>query len=289
VDKESKPRADEEPRDIYTRVTEAIVEAIESGKATYQMPWHAATPDSLIPVNVHSNKPYSGVNIVALWASAQKNRFGSGVWGTYRQWAELGGQVRRGEHGTPVVFWKILEKETKEQYEGKGEGKTDRVFIAKGYTVFNQAQITGFTRPERARLSAEERIARAEAFFFGLGADIRHGHSAAAYNPGKDVIIMPDYERFRSGVAYYGVLAHEAGHWSGAPHRLARDLTGRFGSASYAMEELVAELSSAFLLSKHDITPEPRTDHAGYVESWLQVLKNDKKAILYLISGPSSS
>jgi antirestriction protein ArdC len=272
-------QSDKDPRDIYTRVTEAIVEAIESGKGTYQMPWHAATSDSLIPVNVYSNKPYSGVNVVALWASAQKNRFGSGAWATYRQWAELGGQVRRGEQGTPVVFWKVQEKEVKEQSERQGEEKSERVFIAKGYTVFNRAQVTGLKLPETLKLPHEERIVRAGEFVFSLGADIRHGYSEAAYDPKKDCIILPDYKEFRSGVHWIGVLAHEAGHWSGSPQRLGRDLTGRFGSASYAMEELVAELSSAFILSKHDITSEPRTDHAGYVESWLKVLKKDKKAI----------
>jgi antirestriction protein ArdC len=279
VEKPRGPRNgnDDQPRDIYARVTQLIVEAIESGKATYQMPWHAATPEGLLPVNVHSKASYSGINLVALWASAQKNHFETGMWGTYRQWAELGGQVRRGEQGSPVVFWKISEKELQEPKER--EAKTQRVFIAKGYTVFNVSQVTGFTPEPTPKLSPDERVAGAEEFFFGLGADIRHGYGVAAYVPDKDCILMPNYERFRSVEAYYGVIGHELAHWSGAKPRLGRDLSGRFGSASYAMEELVAELSSAFLLAKLEISSEPRTDHAGYVENWLEVLKNDKRAI----------
>lgn len=269
-----------ELRDVYARVTQVIVEAIERGRATYQMPWHADSGDGLLPVNVQSSAPYRGVNVVALWAIARKCHFESGLWGTYRQWAEVGAQVRRGERGSTVVFWKRRDAGPGEEEENGEKGDSARrLVLARGYTVFNVAQVDGYARAIASGLSPQERDARAEEFLFGLGADIRHGYDRAAYDPQSDQIVMPSFERFRSGVAYLSTLSHEVTHWSGAKQRLARDLQGRFGSTSYAMEELVAELGSAFLSARLEITTEPRTDHAGYVESWLSVLKKDQRAI----------
>src|SRR5262249_44400411 len=156
---------------------------------------------------VSSKAPYRGINILSLFCSAQKQGFDNGLWGTYKQWAELGAQVRKGERGTPVVFWKVEEKEVEEA--GPEEAKPRRIFIAKGYTVFNASQVEGFTLPKTPGLSPAERNALAEDFLHGLGADVRHGYTQAAFEPRNDFIKMPDYERFKSGAAYYSTLAHE--------------------------------------------------------------------------------
>ena len=124
-----------------------------------------------------------------------------------------------------------------------------------------------------------QRIDHAEAFFAALDADIRHGGNRACYVPALDQIRMPPFEAFRDPVAYYATLAHEAMHLTGHPSRCARDLSGRFGDESYAVEELVAELGAAFVCADLALTPEPRPDHAAYVASWLKVLRSDKRAI----------
>jgi antirestriction protein ArdC len=129
------------------------------------------------------------------------------------------------------------------------------------------------------QLSEAERIARAEAFFAAIPAEVRHGGNRCYYDPAADRVQMVPFDRFESASAYYGVLAHELTHWTGAPSRLARDLSGRFGSEAYAMEELVAELGAAFTGGQLGLPIEPRRDHAPYIASWLKVLKGDGRAI----------
>jgi antirestriction protein ArdC len=124
-----------------------------------------------------------------------------------------------------------------------------------------------------------QRIQHAETFFANLKADIRHGGNRAYYATGTDHVQMPPFEAFRDAESFYGTLAHECCHWSGAKSRLARDLSGRFGSHAYAMDELISEICSAFLCADLALTPEPREDHAAYLASWLTILKNDRRAI----------
>jgi len=154
----------------------------------------------------------------------------------------------------------------------------------KGYTVFNVEQIDGL--PERFYAKPEPkgepvaRIERADSFFAATGAEIVHGGSKAYYIPQRDSIHMPCIDCFRDAESYYATLAHEATHWTRHPSRLNRELgRKRFGDEGYAMEELVAELGSAFLSADLELTPELRDDHAAYIASWIKVLKNDKRAI----------
>jgi len=201
------------------------------------------------------------------------------VWATYRQWAELGAQVRKGERASPVVFWKISDKDEQDDAdEGAEDGRRSRVF-ARGYSVFNAAQVDGYAAPALPVLPEAERIGHAEAFFAAIGADIRHGGARACYVPSLDQIRMPPFEAFRDPVAYYATLAHEATHLTGHTSRCARDLRGRFGEEAYAAEELIAELGAAFVCADLALAPEPRPDHAAYVASWLKVLRNDKRTI----------
>jgi antirestriction protein ArdC len=270
-------RSDQASKDIYERVTNQIIATIEAGAGEYRMPWHHDGSSITTPVNVTSRKSYRGVNVIALWAAAQESGYPSGIWGTYRQWHELGAQVRKGERGHLVVFWKQSDRDCDNGDEDRDEPA--RRMFARGYTVFNCDQVDGYTPPELPVLPETERIAHAERFCAALNVDIRHGGSQACYIPSRDYVQMPAFASFRDAVAYYAVLLHECGHASGAKHRLDRDLTGRFGSAAYAMEECTVELLSAMICADLNLTVEPRPDHARYIASWLDVLRSDKRAI----------
>jgi antirestriction protein ArdC len=278
-------QADAEGRaDIYQRITDSIAAAIEAGAGEWRMPWHSGADGQapVLPVNVVTGRPYRGINTVVLWAAAQAKGYNAGIWGTYRQWKERGAQVCKGEQASPVVFWKVTDKgkadETVEPQEDESRS-AGRRFLARGYAVFNATQVDGYEAPALPDPSAIQRIGHAEAFFAAVGADIRHGGSRAFYRPSEDRIQMPSFEAFRDAVAYYATLAHETTHWAGHPTRCARDLKGRFGEEAYAAEELVAELGAAFLCADLALASEPRPDHAAYVQSWLKVLRGDKRAI----------
>jgi antirestriction protein ArdC len=267
-----------ERTDIYQRITDQIVEAIERGAGTYKMPWHTSGEYGFSPINAQSRRPYRGINVVALWAETQKRGFSSGLWATYKQWQELGAQVRKGEKATAVVFWKFSQVQTRS--EDSEEESERSIPFAREYSVFNLDQVTGYEAGEaKPALSESERVEGAERFFSSLGADIRQGGNRAFYSSDGDLIWVPSFSAFRNGTAYYSVLAHECTHWTGAPHRLNRDLSHRFGSEAYALEELVAELGAAFLCGDLGLAHEPRTDHAAYITSWLKALRNDKRAI----------
>jgi len=257
---------------VYDAITATIVESIESGNAAgeWKMPWH--TSGITYPINAVSKKRYRGINTLALWATADREGYGSGTWATYRQWQDLDAQVRKGEKSTMVIFWKVTEKETEDD-------EPEKHFLARSYFVFNADQVNGYIAPEVPTLDTSERVAQAEQFFTTLGATVKHGYGMASYSPKYDEIRMPDFERFKSPAYYYGTRAHETVHWSGHESRLHRDFSGRFGDAAYAFEELVAELGSAFLSAELGLTVEPREDHAVYIAGWLKCLKEDTRAI----------
>lgn len=224
------------------------------------------------------------MNVIALWVAAQEQGYSSDRWATYKQWQELGAQVRKGERSSQVAFWKVSDPATSDGAEAEGDDQqeTRRPILARGYAVFNAAQVDNDPAPITAPLPARpeiERIEEAEAFFAAMQADVRHGGARAFYRPTSDHIQMPPFEAFRDAVAYYATLSHEVTHWTGAKSRLDRDLTGRFGSEAYAAEELVAELGAAFLCADLNLANEPRPDHAAYVSSWLKVLREDSRAI----------
>ncbi len=264
--------------DVYTRVTNQIVAAIEAGKASFRMPWHRAEAEFFRPTNVISKRLYRGINLLSLWSASLDRGYESGFWGTYQQWRQVGAQVRKGEKSCEVVLWKPIDKkqdiESAETEESRRQG-----ILALGYPVFNVAQVEGFSCKSPPSLSEDRRIKEAQGFFAELPAEIRHGGSEAYYDIEGDFIQMPPFERFRGANYYYSTLAHESVHWSGAKSRLDRQLTGRFGSEAYAVEELVAELGAAFLAAQLGTFSEPRGKHAGYIASWLKVLKSDKRAI----------
>jgi antirestriction protein ArdC len=200
---------------------------------------------------------------------------------TYRQAAELGGQVRKGERGSLVVY---ADRIRKTETADNGDEIEREIPFLKGYTVFNCEQIDGLPTRFAARPSSLpplfERIESAERFAANTGAYIRHGGNRAFYAIDADQVRLPPFDSFTGPESYYATLLHELTHWTRHPARLARDFgRKRRGDEGYAAEELVAELGAAFLCADLGIAPEPRSDHASYIAGWLEVLRNDKRAI----------
>jgi antirestriction protein ArdC len=268
-----------EKRDVYARVTDQIVTAIEQGVGTWRMPWHTSGRFAFSPINVASKKPYRGINTVCLWAAAQAKGYERGEWATYQQWQERGAQVRKGEKATTVVFWKFAHDSAEGQEGDESHASGSRLLFTRGYSVFNAAQVDGYAPVTDADATMPERIAHAEEFFHAIGADLRHGGNEAFYSPVSDHIQMPPFAAFRENVPYYSVLAHEHTHWTARASRCGRELSKRFGDHAYAAEELIAELAAAFTCAHLGLSTEPRADHAQYIQSWLKVLKADKRAI----------
>jgi antirestriction protein ArdC len=273
-----------ERQDIYTRITAAIVSELEKGTRPWTRPWSAEHAAGRItrPLR-HNGEPYSGINVLSLWASASVQGFSAPIWMTFKQALDFKAHVRKGEKGSPVVYANALLR--KETDAATGDETEHAIHFLKGYTVFNVEQIEGlpaqfYAPAEKPRAEAPQRISHAEAFFAATGADVSHGGSRAFYRPSTDSIVMPGFEAFRDAESYYSTLAHETTHWTSHASRLARDFgSKRFGSEAYAVEELVAELGAAFLCADLDLALEPREDHASYIANWLKVLKDDNRAI----------
>lgn len=270
--------------DIYTRITDRIVEDLSRGVRPWMKPWNAANTAGRItrPLR-HNGEPYGGINVLLLWSEGVARGYTSSTWMTFKQAIELKASVRKGETGTTVVF---ASRFTKSEADGNGNETDREIPFLKSYTVFNVEQIDGL--PEHYENSAEPvidpvaRIAHADRFFGNTGAVIRHGGNQAFYAPSSDHIQMPHFESFRDGPSYYATLSHEATHWTSPKHRVGRDLSRNATDKSErAREELIAELGSCFLSADLGIVPElePRPDHASYLQSWLKVLSNDKRAI----------
>ncbi len=271
-----------EKQDVYTRITNKIVADLEHGVRTWLKPWNAEHAAGRItrPLR-HNGMPYSGINILMLWASAIEQGFSAPFWMTFKQASELGAHVRKGEKGSLVVYANTI---TKAEDTGEGEEIERTIPFMKGYVVFNVEQIEGLPAHYRAiqaeTVTSVQRIERAERFFAATGADIRYRGSRAFYALEPDYIQVPVIEAFREPESFYATLAHEAAHWTRHSSRLDREFGRKaWGDEGYAREELVAELASAFLCADLSLTPEVREDHAAYIGSWLQVLKNDKRAI----------
>jgi len=271
------PRAD-----LYTRVTERVIADLEHGVRPWLKPWNAGHAAGRITLPLrHNGTPYRGINILLLWGEAMTNGYTSPLWMTFKQALALGAHVRKGERGAMVVY---ADRFTRTETDADGNGVEREIPFLKAYTVFNVAQIEGlpahyYARPE-AKADKLELIESAEGFCAATGAVIRHGGNMAYYAPGPDLIQLPVPEAFRDAESYAATKAHELTHWTKHPSRLDRDFGGkRFGDTGYAREELVAELGAAFLCADLGITPEPREDHASYLAHWLELLREDKRAI----------
>lgn len=269
-------------QDIYTRVTSQIALQLEKGVRPWIKPWsveHAAGRITR-PLR-HNGIPYRGVNVLLLWGESLEKGYAAPLWMTYKQSQELGAQVRKGEHGSLVVF---ADRFTKTETNDQGEAVEHAIPFMKGYTVFNVEQIEGLPAHFYAQpvnpLPLSERIEHADSFVTATGAAIHHGGNQAFYAPSRDMIQLPPFEAFKDKESYYSTALHELTHWTRHDTRLARDFgRQRFGDEGYAREELVAELGSAFLCADLGITPDIREDHAAYLGHWLKILQNDKRAI----------
>ena len=268
--------------DVYSRVTDKIIADLERGNLTWLQPWQAGHKAGPISRPRRAGGiPYRGVNVLMLWAAAMEKGYSCPLWLTYKQASELGGQVRKGEKGSLVVYANRI---TKTGTDDKGADIEVEIPFMKGYTVFNAEQIDNLPAHFYATVqplnNELERLDAVERFFANTQATIRHGGNRAFYSPSLDVVQMPELATFRDRESYYATRAHEMIHWTRHETRLNRDFgRKRFGDAGYAMEELVAEIGAAFLCADLGITPETRDDHAAYIASWLKVLKNDKRAI----------
>ena len=269
-------------QDVYTSVTNKIIADLEKGNLTWLKPWESKDFGGCVSLPLRSDgQPYQGINVLNLWGAAVGKGYTRPVWMTFKKAKELGGQVKKGEKGTLVVYASSFEKS---EINDEGEETTSTIPFLKGYTVFNVEQINGlpekfYETPSRLE-DTRVRMEAVEQFIINTKAIIQHGGNKAFYSPSHDFIQMPPSQSFRDIESYYAILAHELTHWTNHPSRLDRQFgQKRFGNTSYAMEELVAEIGSAFLCAALGITPETREDHAAYIQSWLTVLKKDKRAI----------
>jgi antirestriction protein ArdC len=274
-------------RDLYAEVSARIVAELEAGAAPWVKPW-SASPGANTPCNAVSDRPYSGCNVVLLWM-AQAAGYRTPRFLTFKQALELGGNVRKGEHGTKIFFVKQLQVRD----QGADDSSSTRLIqMIREYTVFNVDQgenlpdriIAG--KPMRVR-NPDTRDELADDFLRSTGADIREGHGEAMYVPSRDFISMPAFAGFKSADHFYNVAFHELTRWAGHKSRLDRDLKKRFGSQSYAAEELVAELGAAFLCAEFGFDGDVR--NAGYITSWIELLKANKRAFFTACSQASKA
>lgn len=268
--------------DVYQMVTDKVLTMMETHGLKWSKPWKSG--QGSMPVSISTGKPYTGINPLLLWAEGHSDP----RWGTYKAWQEKGGQVRKGEKATAVVFFKQIEVADKNKEDNKV-----KIPLLRYYSVFNASQVDGVEPMAATPKTENETIAAVDQFITDTGADIRTiAGSAAFYMPSFDYIQVPplaEYFRKTAVSDYYGTLLHELVHWTGHKDRLARLQSGGFGSEDYAKEELVAELGSAFLCSELGIDSEPREDHAAYLQSWIKALQDDKRLIVKAASQASKA
>ncbi|MEP6868911.1 MAG: zincin-like metallopeptidase domain-containing protein [Novosphingobium sp.] len=266
------------------RITAEIIARLEAGTKPWVQPWRGAPVSR--PLR-SCGVPYRGMNVFWLWMVADMCGYASPYWMTYQQAKSLGAQVRKGEKSTIAIFYKSYTKEVDRPESGPEGGGTSEEArrVLKAYSVFNADQVEGLSahfHPQAALTLVEPEGRREELdrFFTAVPAVLRHHGDAAYYEPGLDRITMPPSSLFGGFDHYYATLAHEMSHWTGHASRLDRDLKNRFGSAAYAAEELVAELSSAILGAELGLPVAHLDSHASYIEHWLKLLKSDDRAIL---------
>lgn len=253
----------------YETITNKIVQQMESAGANWINPMQGL---SGMPTNAITGRRYSGINIMILGLSGQ-------AWATYKQWQSVGAQVKRGEKGTQVVFYKPL------TVEDKNTGEETTIPMLKTFMVFHAGQVDGY-EAKSIQLTEAERISAADQWVSNSGADIRFNNlQGAFYKPTADYIQVPSLEAFKASKHstqtenYYSTLLHELTHWTGYKSRCDRQLGNKFGNTEYAFEELVAELGAAFQCALLGITNEPREDHAQYLNNWIKCLKSEPRAI----------
>ena len=270
---------DKPRRDVYAEVTAKIIAELEAGIAPWVRPWNKGNrPASVaLPYSVATGRPYSGINVLLLWGAGIAGGYGSSGWLTFKAALDLGGHVRKGEKGTMIVY---ASRFTPAAERSKPLDEQRSAMMLKSYTVFNVEQCEGLPADlyvSAEPISAEHQIEHAEALIKRTGADFRIGGDQAYYVPALDFIQVPPQPAFKEPINYYRTCFHELGHWTGHASRLDRRIMNATGSKDYAREELVAEMSAAFVCATLGI--EPTVCHADYIGGWLAVLKEDNRAI----------
>lgn len=273
--------SDQPKRTVYDVVTDRIVALLEAGTVPWHKPWGARTADGVVvPCNLLSRRPYRGINAFLTACQGYPHPY----WLTFNQARSIGASVRKGQHGTPVIFWNWVERER--------DGERVRIPFVRYYTVFNVDQCDGidpatYIAPDTEAAPFEvEPIDACDALVDAWSGKpaISHGGNVACYVPALDLVRLPAREAFESAEAYYATLFHELGHSTGHASRLKREgVTDpvQFGSHAYSREELVAEMTSAFLGAVTGLdAPELEQNHAAYCASWVKVLRADAKAVV---------
>ena len=267
-------------RDHYQELTDKIVAALEGGTAPWRRPWDPnACGAAATPVNAATGHRYRGINLFVLGMSPLTMASSDPRWCSYRQALAKGWQVRKGEKATPVYFYKPVEIQDR---TNDGDRETRRIPILRTFSVFHASQVDGIPElaPSVATKTVPERIEDVEIIVKASGVPVRIGGDKAFYSPALDLIQMPRDEAFHSPEARASTLFHELAHASGHVTRLNRDLSGKFGSALYAKEELRAELSSYAIGSMLGL-PCDVPNHASYIHSWIEILKQDRREIFH--------
>ncbi len=267
-------------RNIAEEITKRILEDLEKGITPWEKPWKAGRGWPF-PLNASTKRNYRGINVFLLLGEAQRRGFSCPSWLTFNQAKGLGGNVRKGEKGTQVVFYKKLSKTKSLDLEDEVLAEEQAFWILRTYTVFNLDQVEGLDhlKPKVEPVEPFKAIQEAEVILRGSGVRIVHSNSDRAfYDRQGDFISLPFQESFESPESYYSVVFHECCHASGASHRLNREFGKRFGDQAYAFEELVAEMGAAFLCATAGIPYTTR--HSDYIGDWVKVLKDHQRAIL---------
>lgn len=260
-------------RDLYQEVTEKIISALEVGTTPWQRPWTALAEFGM-PRNGSTGRHYNGINTILLFLEAQARGFDDCRYMTFKQASDAGYSIKKGARSVPVYFFKKLEVE--ERNPDTGEKTTKGIPYLTEYRVFNAQDIEGMPLPTTANHHWEP-IDVMEKLVKRHGVEIQYGGNRAYYDIGNDIIKIPLRGQFPSKEAFYGTLAHEISHWTGASTRQNRQF-GRFGDEAYSKEELRAEIASSMLAAQYGI-PTSIENHTAYIASWIKALKNDKREI----------
>ena len=277
---------------LYDEITDKIIAELEAGRIPWVQPWGTAAAKAplAMPQNASTRRHYSGINVLILWGAVIERGFTGQSWLTFRQALGLGGNVRKGEHGTTVVYAdRFVPNDERRSAAETGE-EAQAIPFLKRFTVFNTDQCEGL--PEDVASAAPPPPPgliepQAEALIAATGAEFQIGGARAFYSPSGDFVQVPPPQAYFEPINWHRTAFHELSHWSGAACRLGRDLSGFFGSKSYAREELVAEMAGAFICASLGIVPTVR--HADYIGSWLEVLREDSRAIVRAASSASKA
>mgnify|MGYP001453425990 CR=1 FL=1 len=258
--------------EIHRAIADKVIQAMQEHGSNWTKSWTVAVGDG--PLSMSTKKNYQGINWLILSMARAVAGYSSGHWATYNQWKAMGAQVRKGERGEMVVLYKPIVVKDKESGEDKS------IKLLRTFNVFNADQVDGYEAPTVTAGHVDMPDTVADTFAINAGATITNADpSGAFYVPSRDFINMPKQCQFDSPEAYSATLLHELTHWTGHESRLDRNFKTGTGTKDYAAEELVAELGAAMLCGSLGISPEPRPDHAKYLNNWIERLKNEPKAI----------